>query len=113
MIHVAHKKSKAPKERRVCIAKGDRFWGGPRAKLFAPSNIKDVPGWQDAYRRDLDSRFPDADSLRSYLQEIENATPDPILYCFEEDPKDCHRSVLAIYIKERLGIEIVEWTEGA
>ncbi|MDR2726609.1 MAG: hypothetical protein LBC10_01280 [Deltaproteobacteria bacterium] len=108
MIQTSYFGSKAPKERKVCIAKWHRGWSGPRASHFAPSNPKAVD-WAVAYRCDLESRFPDADGLRIYLQEIERETPDPILCCFETDPNECHRLLLAGYIKELLGIEVPEW----
>jgi hypothetical protein len=108
MIQTSYFGSKAPKERKVCIAKWHRGWAGPRASRFAPSNPKAVD-WAAAYRRDLETRFPDADSLRMYLREIEQETPNPILCCFESDPGECHRRVLAAYVKELLGIDIPEW----
>ena len=74
--------SKAPKERKVCIAKWHRNWSGPRAERFAPSDPNAVD-WKAAYRKELESRFPTPSSLRLYLQEIEKRTPDPILCCFE------------------------------
>lgn len=108
MIQTSYFSSKAPKERKVSIAKWNRYWSGARAPLFAPSNPKAVD-WSAAYRRDLESRFPNADSLRDYLREIERETPEPILCCFESDPGECHRRILAAYIKELLGIDIPEW----
>lgn len=108
MIHTSYFGSKAPKERKVCIAKWHRFWAGPRASLFAPSNPK-AADWMAAYRRDLESRFPNADSLRSCLREIERETPNPILCCFEVNPAECHRRLLAAYVKELLGIDVPEW----
>ena len=91
--------SKAPKERKVCIAKWHRNWSGPRAERFAPSDPNAVD-WKAAYRKELESRFPTPSSLRLYLQEIEKRTPDPILCCFELNPEECHRRVLAAFIKE-------------
>ena len=82
--------SKAPKERKVCIAKWHRNWSGPRAERFAPSDPNAVD-WKAAYRKELESRFPTPSSLRLYLQEIEKRTPDPILCCFELNPEECHR----------------------
>ncbi len=112
MIQTSYFGSKAPKERKVCIAKWHRGWTGPRASRLAPSNPKAVD-WSAAYRRDLEARFPDADSLRSYLHEIEQETPNPILCCFESDPNECHRRIFAAYVKELLGIEIPEWQSHA
>ena len=111
--------SKAPKERKVCIAKWHswrfsenakwhRNWSGPRAERFAPSDPKAVD-WKAAYRKDLESRFPTPSSLRLYLQEIEKRTPDPILCCFELNPEECHRRVLAAFIKENINLDVPEW----
>ena len=100
--------SKAPKERKVCIAKWHRGWNGPRAERFAPSDPKAVD-WKAAYRKDLESRFPTPSSLRLYLQEIEKRTPDPILCCFELNPEECHRRVLAAVIKENINLDVPEW----
>ncbi|MEG2173805.1 MAG: DUF488 family protein, partial [Desulfovibrionaceae bacterium] len=104
MLSTSFFASKAPKERKVCIAKWNRFWKGPRATLFAPSNPK-AEDWAAAFQCDLESRFPTAQSLRRYLAEIEQATPNPILCCFELDEKQCHRRVLAAYIKKMLNID--------
>lgn len=108
MLVTSYFGSKAPKERKVCIAKWNRFWKGPRATLFAPSNPK-AEDWAASYRQDLESRFPTAALLKNYLHEIESATPNPILCCFEVDENQCHRRVLAQYIKEKLQINVPEW----
>lgn len=108
MIQTSFFAGKSPKGRRVCIAKWARFWHGPRASLFAPSNPR-AEDWQAAYRRDLESRFPDAAALRMYLDAVESETPDPILCCYEADPAECHRSILAEFIFEKLGIRVTEW----
>ena len=100
--------SNAPKERKVCIAKWHRNWSGPRAERFAPSDPKAVD-WKAAYRKDLESRFPTPSSLRLYLQEIEKRTPNPILCCFELNPEECHRRVLAAFIKENINLDVPEW----
>lgn len=103
--------SKAPRERKVAIAKWPpRYWQGPRAPLFAPSNPK-AEDWREAYRRDLETRFSDPARLASCLREIEAATPEPILCCFEADAAECHRRILADFVWERLGIIIPEWEE--
>lgn len=62
-----------------------------------------------AYRKDLESRFPTPSSLRLYLQEIEKRTPNPILCCFELNPEECHRRVLAAFIKENINLDVPEW----
>lgn len=73
MIETSFFSSKAPKGRKVCIAKWHRGWTGPRAQLFAPSDPK-AADWQWAYRRDLEYRFPSVSTLQDYLREIERQT---------------------------------------
>lgn len=108
MIQTSYFGSKAPKERKVCIAKWNKFWTGPRAMKFAPSNPR-ATDWKGAFQRDLESRFPTVESLRDYLAEIEAATPDPILCCYETDRLDCHRHILASFIERMLGVKVKEW----
>ena len=100
---------RSPKERRVCIAKyTPRGWTGLHAKNFAPSNFR-AEDWMGAYRADLEERFPTPSSLRLYLESIQTRVPDPILCCYEMDPAECHRSVLAAFIKENLNLDVPEW----
>lgn len=40
---------------------------------------------------------------------IAQVTPRPILCCYERQPEDCHRSVLADILREMLGWEVDEW----
>lgn len=110
MIQTSFFSSKAPRGRKVSIAKWPpRFWQGPRAVKLAPSDPKAVD-WAAAYRRDLEERFPTESSLRLYLQEVERETPNPILCCFEADQHECHRRVLASFIKEKLNWDVPEWS---
>ncbi len=110
MIQTSYFSSKAPRGRKVCIAKWPpRYWHGPRAPKLAPSDPK-AEDWAAAYRRDLENRFPTESSLRLYLQEIERETPDPILCCYESNPDECHRRILAAFIKEELGWDVPEWS---
>ena len=108
MIQVSFFKSRAPKERKVCIAKWARFWTGPKADRFMPSNPK-AADWQNAYRADLERRFPTVESLLEYLDEVEAATPNPILCCYEVDPAECHRTILAEFIFKMTGVTVKEW----
>lgn len=113
MIQTSFFSSKAPRDRKVSIAKWPpRYWQGPRAPMLAPTNPK-AENWAEAYRRDLNSRFPNATALHVYLKKIEAETPDPILCCFEADPNECHRRVLAAYIKEKLNWDVPEWGSKA
>jgi hypothetical protein len=112
MIQTSYFSGKAPGERKVSIAKWPpRFWSGPRANMLAPSNPK-AEDWAAAYRRDLEARFPTAERLRAYLEELERRVPDPILCCYEADASQCHRRVLAAYVKELLGWDMPEWQAG-
>ena len=109
MICTSFFSSKAPRERKVSIAKWPpRGWAGPCAEKLAPSNPK-AEDWAAAYLRDLESRFPMPSHLRLYLQEVERTTPDPILCCYELEPEQCHRRVLAGYIKKMLNWDVPEW----
>jgi hypothetical protein len=114
MFMTSYFASKAPKERKVCIAKGrPRFFAGPSFKDFAPLNPHDLNDWRNRYRRELEARYPDAASLRAALDAIAAKTPDPILCCYEKDAGECHRTVLAQFIAQRLGIVVPEWTPQA
>jgi len=111
LVSVSYFASKAPADRKVCIAKkAPRYFRGPRFPEFAPAYPWDMKDWQARYRRELEVRFPDAASLRDSLARIEAATPDPILCCYEKAPSDCHRSILAGFIFDRLGLTVPEWT---
>lgn len=109
MIQVSFFKSKAPKHRKVCIAKWARFWTGPKASLFAPSNPK-AADWGRSYQNDLEERFPDTESLLEYLDKVEAETPNPILCCYEADPAECHRTILARFIEQMTGVKVREWS---
>lgn len=111
-IQTSYFASKAPALRKVCIAKWHRNWRGPREPSFAPSNPK-AEDWAGAYRADLEARFPDAPSLEAALREVCKKVPEPILCCFEADPAECHRSVLAEFVRERLGLNVEEWQPEA
>lgn len=108
IIMTSYFSSKAPGERKVCIAKWNRYWSGPRAKLFAPEDPK-AKEWEQAYRANLEARFPTAAILQAYLDLVCGNTPDPILCCYEKRPEDCHRGILAAYITSMLGIAVPEW----
>ena len=65
--------------------------------------------WKAAYRKGLGIPVSTPSSLRLYLQEIEKRTPDPILCCFELNPEECRRRVLAAFIKENINLDVPEW----
>lgn len=110
MLQTSYFSSKAPATRKVCIAKwAPRYWTGPRAPRLAPSNPRGEGAWRERYLQDLAERFPEGTGLREYLEEIAARTPEPILCCYEADPEQCHRCVLAEYVKTWLGMEMPEW----
>lgn len=110
MIQTSYFSSKAPQGRKVSIAKWPpRFWKGARANRLAPSNPK-AENWAECYLQDLIERFPEGKGLREYLDEITARTPEPILCCFEADSAQCHRRVLAEYVKTWLDIDMPEWS---
>lgn len=113
MLETSYFSSKAPRERKVSIAKWPpRFWKGARASKLAPSDPK-AENWEAAYQRDLEQRFPNGLGLQEYLADIEVATPNPILCCYEQNPNECHRSVLAKYAKKHIGLNLKEWESDA
>ena len=108
-ISLSYFASRAPRERKVCIAKyPPRYWQGPRAALLAPSNPR-ATDWRQAYRLDMAGRFAAGPQLRDYLMGIARVTPRPILCCYERQPEECHRSVLADILREMLGWEVDVW----
>lgn len=111
MIETSYFSSQAPAHRKVCIAKWHRNWKGAKASKFAPSNPKAFD-WKTAYWQDLASRFPTAEKLQCYLDEVQKTTQNPILCCFEVNPEECHRHILAAFIREKLGQEVKEWQKN-
>ena len=61
--------------------------------------------------KNLESRFPTPESLERYLGSVLALTPEPILCCYEADASQCHRRILASYLKEMLGLDVPEWKE--
>ena len=113
-IYTSYLNSKAPAERKVCIAKSARFFKGKRVKEFAPSNPWAEGDWRASFRADMDLRFGAGSmlNLEEFVLSLHRSVPNPILCCHERDPRDCHRSVLSAYLLEKLGLEVEEWDEG-
>jgi hypothetical protein len=111
MLTTSYFASKAPAERKVCIAlKRPRFLrkGALWIKDLAPSNPW-AEDWQGCYRRDLESRFPGGKGLSELLHAIEEQVPDAVLCCYEKSREECHRGILAEYAANNCGFEITEW----
>ena len=112
MIQTSYFGSRAPEARKISIAKWPpRWFHGTRAYMLAPTNPK-AENWEAAYLHDLETRFPEAFLLKNYLENLERSVREPILCCFEADPRECHRRVLARYVKKLLGWDIPEWREN-
>jgi len=112
MITTSYFASKAPAERKVCIAKKyPRFMkkGNLWIKELAPSNPF-VSDWEEAYLFDLETRFPGGKGLVLLLEEIRSQVPEPILCCYEKERSECHRSILSNYVKKHIGLNILEWS---
>jgi hypothetical protein len=111
MFTTSYFASKAPKERKVCIAlKRPRFFhkGGLVVKELAPTDPW-ATAWQAAYLADLNARFPSGAGLLELLNDIATTVPNPVLCCYEKEPSECHRHILAKFVFDHLGIRIKEW----
>jgi len=112
VITTSYFKSLAPVGAKVCIAKkAPRGFRGHHFLELAPSHPW-ARDWRGSYRKDLETRFPGGEGLRELLDRIAKLVPEPVLCCYESDPGECHRRILADYIEEHLGITITEWTES-
>jgi hypothetical protein len=114
MLQTSYFSSAAPTGRKICIAKIAPDWfQGFRIPEFAPENPWAKGDWRSRYRRELWVRFPCDVSLLTFVQDWERRVPDPILCCYERRAADCHRSVLASFLAERLGLRVTEWCRQA
>ncbi len=113
MIYTSYFGSQAPTDRKVCIArKCPRAWGcRPRIIELAPEDPWAKGDWQARYRAELAVRFPRPEDLRDVLARAESMAKNPILCCYEAEPWQCHRRVLAGVVLEKLGFEMPEWTD--
>jgi len=104
--------SKAPAERKVCIAKKcPKFCECMAFPDFAPLDPFSDGDWRARYQAELHERYPDAQSLRKALDFILDVVEAPILCCYERDRSECHRDILARYIEQHLGFEVPEWAQ--
>jgi hypothetical protein len=113
MVQTSYFSSKAPRERKVSIARKSPgpLYGDRHVPELAPWNL-DPRDWRRRYRRHLEEQFRDPEDLRRLLATIEAAVPHPILCCYEKDPAQCHRGVVARFIEAKLGIIVPEWQPG-
>ena len=84
MIQTSFFASKAPRERKVAIAKyPPKYWNGARAPKLAPSDHK-AADFATAYRRDLDDRFPTEAVFASISRRSNARRPTP--FCAASRP---------------------------
>ncbi len=111
-MHTSFFGSKAPQDRKVCIArKCPAKCPCPQFQEFAPLDPWAKGDWRARYRRELEQRFPTPEALRAGLDEILAVVAEPILCCYEKNPAECHRRVLAQFVQDVLGEIIPEWTD--
>lgn len=98
----------------VSTSRGRPRWALPysyrRMDELAPSDEvwNADEGWRDLYREQLDRLGPDA--VVGRLVEIYGGKAC-VLLCWERDPADCHRGIVAAYLREH-GVEIEELVSG-
>lgn len=111
MITTSHFSSPAPQDRKVCISrKCPRGFECRAYQDFAPLDPWAKGDWRARYRAEIAARYPTDEALRAALDEVAAMVPDgPVLCCYERDPGECHRRVLAEIVRERLGVDIPEW----
>ncbi len=78
-----------------------RGWDGKRVRELTPTYDLRDPNWRELYAQQLE-RIPDI--FWANLAKI--LGPDPILMCWEKDPNECHRQILAEFLAE-MGFNVV------
>lgn len=91
----------------VSIARGNpKGYKGKAYKFLAPSwelvKVKDFNVYRERYKREVLSHL-NAEEVYKTLGD------DAILLCWEDDPKDCHRSIVAEWFEEKLGVNVKEY----
>jgi uncharacterized protein (DUF488 family) len=85
------------------------FFTGPHYPQLAPSldlltrfqkkTITEAE-YEQEYRRDILSSLDP--------QKVYDDLKDKVILCYEKPPKFCHRHIVAVWIKEKLNIEVIE-----
>lgn len=95
----------------VNIARYPPKWytGKSYSKLAPPAWIIKHPDWKEMYRKlALDKLDPDT----IYREIVELAGENAILLCYEKDPAECHRGLVAEWFRETLGIHLPDIETG-
>lgn len=102
-------------DRRCCVAVSrtqPKWWHGLVAPAFAPirpGTWSNIPTWREDYLDELHRRFPGGEGLDLALGLLADRLGPPlVLLCWEPDPRECHRAVLAGFITDHLGVEVLE-----
>ena len=90
-----------------------RWFNGISLKQVAPTkSILFANGQtQEEYTRRYRSEVLSQQDMKQFLKTVEQASggQDVALCCYEKPEDFCHRHILADWIKEKLGIEILEY----
>lgn len=90
-----------------------RWFNGISLKQVAPTkSILFANGQtQEEYTRRYRSEVLSQQDMKQFLKTVEQASggQDIALCCYENPEDFCHRHILADWIKEKLGIEILEY----
>ena len=113
----SHAKTLPPEFPQVRTSRGVPEWWNPKHRIdalpFAPSQAvfaaakADPPrNWKAAYRAQLDGLFKSGVLERV----VSNLPENSVLLCYEHNPLDCHRSILAAYLVEKGLANVKEFT---
>ncbi|MCK9446593.1 hypothetical protein M0Q50_07005 [bacterium] len=89
-----------------------KFWHGDRYMKLAPtpyildaikSGKINEEEYIYLYYRDVLSKLN--------VNEIYEELKDKVLLCWEKPEKFCHRIIVANWIKEKIGVEVIEWNK--
>jgi uncharacterized protein YeaO (DUF488 family) len=105
-------RSKYPEAVLIGISRIVPSWGDvdERERILAPSDeLRRADLTDAAFRRRY---IAELDSHRDAIGELINAWErrgrDVVLFCYEREPDDCHRGMLAAWIGREFGIEVTE-----
>lgn len=63
--------------------------------------------FDEKFKNEIQTRFDIKKAIQELVEKLKNGE-DICLICYEEDSKECHRKIIANYIKERYGIDYID-----
>lgn len=95
-----------------------KWWTGPTlqdVRSAAPWGLFDVADPAEFTKRYRHRLHRYAPRIVGQLEELRACYPAEtlVLMCFERSRTDCHRGDLALWLEQRLGVEVPELTEAA